>query len=99
MVPKTTFVEIESIVLEVGERAMHIPEDTKHQPFVMRIKGFLLQDARIGDRVEIETVTGRREVGCLKTVKPYFTHSFGNFVDEAMTIRLQILKEAGMSHE
>lgn len=95
MALKNTYVEIEKIVLTKEERADHIPEDTKKKPLVMRVKGFLLNDGQLGDMVLIQTITKRIESGILRVERPYFSHSFGHFVEEVMDMKLQILREAG----
>jgi len=72
-----TWVEIHGIVLAAGARAPQVPEDTRAVPLEMRIKGFLLADARRGDEVEIRTPAGRCLRGTLSTVNPGYDHSFG----------------------
>ncbi|MFA6377785.1 MAG: 2-amino-4-oxopentanoate thiolase subunit OrtA [Acholeplasmataceae bacterium] len=99
MIPKGTYVEIEKVVLFPDERASHIPLDTKKLPLVMRIKGFLSEDSLEGQEVNILTVTKRLEKGKLVAVKPFYSHTFGHFVDEVMEVRLHILKEMEDYHE
>ena len=53
-----TWVEIHSVVLAPEERADHLPEDTRRVPLEMRVKGFLVAAAALGERVEIVTVAG-----------------------------------------
>ena len=56
---KGDWVRIHNIVLEVGERAPNIPEDTQEIPLELWDKGFLTNDeANIGDMVEVETYIG-----------------------------------------
>ena len=40
-----TWVEIEQIVLTPEERAPSLPPETQAVPYVMRVSGFLLEDA------------------------------------------------------
>ncbi|MCU0254852.1 MAG: 2-amino-4-oxopentanoate thiolase subunit OrtA [Acidobacteria bacterium] len=81
-----SWVEIHRIVLPAGERAPQVPEDTKHVPLEMRVKGFLAAPAAIGEEVEIVTRSGRRLRGRLVEVNPAYTHSFGAPLPELVTI-------------
>ena len=83
------WVRIHKIVLEVGERASNIPTDTQNVPLEMWDKGFLLEDAQIGDQVEIETYIGRKINGTLIEVNPYYKHDFGKSVPETLYIGRQ----------
>ncbi|MEW6725041.1 MAG: 2-amino-4-oxopentanoate thiolase subunit OrtA [Bacillota bacterium] len=80
------WVEIKNIVMQPEERATNIPEETRRVPLELRLKGFLLADATIGDEVEIETIIGRRVRGELIQVNPEFQHDFGRPVPELLTI-------------
>jgi hypothetical protein len=86
MIEKGKWVQIRKVVLEASERAKHIPEDTKKQPLIMWVKGFLLENAELGNQVQIETVTGRIEIGTLIEVEPSFKHNYGEFVPEILQI-------------
>jgi hypothetical protein len=90
MIKKGEWVRIHKIILEPSERAPQVPEDTKQVPLEMWDKGFLQEDAEIGDEVTIETVTGRTETGTLTEVNPYYEHDFGKFVPELLTIDKQV---------
>ncbi|MGE5219309.1 MAG: 2-amino-4-oxopentanoate thiolase subunit OrtA [Chloroflexota bacterium] len=93
-----TWVEIHSIVLPAGQRAPQIPEDTKGVPLEMRVKGFLVADARVGDRVEIVTIAGRRLRGVLVGANPAYAHGFGPPIPELLTIGAEVravLRAAG----
>lgn len=90
MIKKGEWVRIHKIILEPSERAPQVPEDTKAVPLEMWDKGYLQADAKIGDEVEIETVTGRKETGTLIEVNPYYTHDFGTFVPELLAIDKQV---------
>jgi hypothetical protein len=72
-----TWVEIHGIVLAPGARAPQVPDDTRAVPLEMRVKGFLLDDARLGDEVEIRTPAGRRLRGTLRELNPAYGHGFG----------------------
>ncbi len=83
-----TWVEIERRVLEPGERAPNLPEDTRQLPYVLRVSGFLLEDAAIGAEARVRTLIGRELRGSLKTVNPSYEHSFGATVPELLEIGL-----------
>lgn len=90
MVKKGEWVRIHKNILEPAERAPQVPDDTKKCPLEMWDKGFLQADAEMGDEVEIETVTGRKETGTLIEVNPYYEHDFGRFVPELLQIDKQV---------
>lgn len=93
------WVRIHKIILNVGERAPNVPEDTKKVPLEMWDKGFLINEsAKIGDNVQIETYIGRKVEGTLLEVAPYWKHNFGKSVPEILYIGRQakeILNEEG----
>ena len=95
---KDTWVEIGAIVLQKGERAPHLPEDTKQVPLEMRVKGFLLHDAEEGGEAEIITLSGRTVRGTLTEINPVYTHLFGRPIPELSSIAGEIraiLRERG----
>lgn len=79
-----TWVQIEQTVLAPEERAPQIPEETKKTPLLLRAKGFLKQDAEMGDEVAIETIIGRTLRGKLLAVNPPYTHGFGRPIPELL---------------
>lgn len=87
---KGDWVKIHNIVLESSERAPQVPEDTSKVPLEMWVKGFLMTDGKIGDRVEIETITGRCVEGKLVELEPTFDHSFGKNIPELLQIGKQV---------
>ncbi|HDQ14241.1 MAG TPA: 2-amino-4-ketopentanoate thiolase [Sediminispirochaeta sp.] len=88
---KGDWVRIQRTVLEPGERAEHIPEDTRKVPLEMWAKGFLLdEEARVGEVVEIETGIGRRMKGIMESINPGYRHSFGETVPELLKIGRQL---------
>lgn len=97
------WVKIHDIVLDIGERATNLPQDTKNVPLEMWVKGFLLNDnAKIGDMVEIQTYIGRKINGCLVEVDPYYNHDYGKSIPEILYIGRQardILEKVGGTHE
>jgi len=86
MVSSGTWVSIRSTILNKGERAAGIPEDTAATPLVMWVKGFLTANCAIGDEAEVRTVTGRIERGILEEVTPTTTVNYGEFVPEVLRI-------------
>ena len=56
----------------------------------MWTKGFLQEDAEIGDEVTVITAANRVEKGTLIEVGPYYTHSYGKFVPEIVEIDKQL---------
>lgn len=95
MAKKGEWARIHAIVLKAEQRTGRIPEDTQRCDLEMWTKGFLLNDAEIGDEVEIETAVGRREKGTLVEVNPYYTHSYGKFVPEIIMIDKQLREIMG----
>jgi hypothetical protein len=85
-----TWVEVHRIVLRPGERAQHIPDDTKSVPLEMRVKGFLAAAADLGTEAEIITPAGRRLRGTLTAVNPPYTHSFGPPIPELSRIGREV---------
>ncbi|MHB9002854.1 MAG: 2-amino-4-oxopentanoate thiolase subunit OrtA [Coriobacteriia bacterium] len=71
------WVEIERVLLEPADRAPGLPANTAATPLGRWVMGFALAEARIGDEVEIETMTGRVELGRLVEISPGYTHTFG----------------------
>ncbi len=96
---KGDWVLIHKVILEAGNRAPSVPEDTKDVPLEMWDKGFLLnQEANIGDRVQIETYIGRKTEGNLIEINTYWKHNFGKSIPELLYIGRQareLLSEEG----
>jgi hypothetical protein len=88
-IAKGTWVEIEQVVLKPEERAPTLPEDTRQTPYMLRVSGFLLDDAEMGQEVKIRTIIMRELQGTLRTVLPSYSHSFGTVVPELLTIGTQ----------
>ena len=96
MIKKGEWVQIHDIVLKPEERSPHLPEDTKKVPLEMWVKGFLNNDADLGDMVEITTITGRKVKGTLVDVNPTFKYGFGEtFVPEVLKIGIDLRKIVG----
>ena len=83
-----TWVQVERVVLEPTERAANLPDDTRAVPYLLRVSGFLLEDAVLGDEARVRTLIGRELSGSLTTVNPSYDHSFGETVQELLDIGL-----------
>lgn len=83
---KGDWVMVYNVVLEPKDRAPQIPEDTKKVPLEMWIKGFLLEDTKVGEMADIETIVGRKVSGKLVEIHPNHTHNYGNHVPEILQI-------------
>jgi hypothetical protein len=79
-------VEVHRVLLEPGQRAPQVPDDTRDVPLEMTVKGFLNHEAGIGDQVEITTPAGRCVSGVLTAVNPAHTHRFGSPIAELADI-------------
>lgn len=88
-VTKGTWVQIEQVLLTPAERAPTLPEDTRQVPYVLRVSGFLLEDAELDTEARVRTLIGRELSGALKTVNPSYTHSFGETVPELLEIAIK----------
>ncbi len=86
LIDKGTWVEIHRVVLPAGERAPQVPRDTQGVPLEMRVKGFLIASAILGDEAEIITPAGRRLRGILAESNPAYTHGFGPPIPELAAI-------------
>jgi hypothetical protein len=86
IVSKGTWVQIERVVLDPAERAPTLPADTRRVPYVLRVSGFLLDDAAFGEEARVRTLIGRELSGSLTTVNPSYGHSFGETVQELLEI-------------
>ena len=93
MITKGKWVQIERTILEPVERAPQVPGDTKKAPLKMWVKGFLEEDANIGDEVKVKTRTGRIETGKLIAEDPAYELNYGNFVPELLKINVQVREE------
>jgi len=80
------WVRIHAIILEAGERAPAVPDETQAVPLEVRVKGWQVApaSAQPGDRVEIRTVLGRRYTGSLEAINPPYGHDFGAAIPELL---------------
>lgn len=86
MVKAGSWVEIERVLLKPEERAPNLPEETRKCPYVLRISGFLMEDAELGAEVRVKSLIGHEHAGMLRLVNPSYAHSFGTTVPELLTI-------------
>lgn len=86
MAKKGDWVTIRSRVLDPEERAPQVPEDTKKVPLELWVKGYLEEDAEIGGKAAVTTVTGRKSMGELVEIDPTYDHSFGDHIPEIRQI-------------
>ena len=86
MIAKGTWVEIERVLLRPEERAPNLPEETRKCSYVLRISGFLQEDAEVGAEVTVKSLIGHEHSGVLKVVNPSYGHSFGTTVPELLAI-------------
>ena len=86
---KGDWVQIKRVVLTPEQRSSHIPESTKNLPLIMWVKGFLQEDAKVGDYVRVKTRSGRMEEGEFFERTPSYRHDFGECVPELIIIAEQ----------
>ncbi len=88
---KGEWVQVHEIVLGPEQRTARLPEDTMEVPVELWIKGFLNQDAKMGQEAEITTLTGRITRGTLVEINPTYDYGFGEqFSPELLKIGLQL---------
>ncbi len=92
MVKKGTWVQLHSVILSPGERAPQVPQDTAQVPLEQWVKGWLMEDADIGQEAKAQTRTGRVVTGTLVKENPAFDHGFGAFVPELQAAQESILR-------
>lgn len=86
MVKKGTWATVRSTILEPGQRAPGIPEETAKTPLLMWAKGYLEADAEVGQQATVRTRTGRLETGVLEEAEPFADVNYGGFVPEILRI-------------
>lgn len=92
MAKKGDWVQLKSTILNPGDRAPQVPEDTAQVPLLQWVKGRLLEDAELGETAKAISRTGRVVEGELVAVNPSYSHSFGACIPELETARNSILK-------
>jgi len=86
MIKSGTWVEIERVLLKPEQRAANLPEDTAKTPYLLRLSGFLQEDAELGQEVRVRSLIGQEHRGTLRLVNPSYSHSFGSTVPELLAI-------------
>ena len=81
-----TLVEIYRVVLPGGKRAPQVPNDTQQVALEMRVKGYLIAPAALGEEAEIVTPVGRKLRGIIADSNPAYSHGFGAPIAELFTI-------------
>ncbi len=80
------WVEIGDTVLEPGQRAPQVPDDTRRVPLQYRVRGFATEPGECGAPISIRTRAGRELRGTLLAVRPAYEHGFGVPADELLGI-------------
>jgi len=84
------FVKIHKVILDKGERASNIPQETQDVPLEMWLNGFLeTEESVIGEKVTIKTFTGRLVEGELVAINPGYDHTFGEPIPELLQVGIQ----------
>lgn len=86
MAAEGVWVEIELTVLTPDERAEGLPADTAVTPLLEWVDGLLTHPAAVGEKATVRSIIGRTHTGVLRRINPSYTHSFGDTVDEILTI-------------
>ena len=85
MIPKGTWVEVERNLFSADRSAPSRPLDPAKVPsYLLRVSGFLLEDAELGQQVRIRTIFGKIHAGKLRIQSPSYGGSFGHTVPELM---------------
>lgn len=91
MAKKGDWVQIRSVLLKAEERTARLPEETKKCDLLQWTKGFLQEEsAKKGDDVHVITAVGRCAKGTLVDEAPHYTHDFGDFIPEIITMEKQL---------
>ena len=83
IVAKGTWVEVERILAPAGERTLREPA---RPPQAVRVSGFLLEDAELGQQVRIRTIVGHEHAGKLRIENPGYGHSFGHTFPQILRV-------------
>jgi 2-amino-4-ketopentanoate thiolase alpha subunit len=86
VLPGGSWVEVQLTVLEAAGRAPSVPPDTARQDFVARVRGFLMDPARVGETADIRTLAGRTVHGTLTALNPRNPANFGDPVPALLEI-------------
>ena len=86
LIPAGSWVEIRQVILRAGERAPNVPDDTARTDFVARIRGFLIEAARLGGSATVLTLSDRAVSGELIAVDPRNPADFGDPVPDLLRL-------------
>ncbi len=92
VVKKGSWVQIESILLNPEERSPNLPEETKKVSLKLWVKGYLQEDADIGEEVVVKTIIGRKVTGKLIAENPKYKHDFGRPIPELFSVGKEFRK-------
>jgi hypothetical protein len=82
-IPKGTWVEVERNLSGAAQRLQPWPFDAgRPSPAVLRVAGFLMEDAELGQSVRVRTVNGRIYVGQVRIQNPGYGYSFAHAAPE-----------------
>jgi hypothetical protein len=87
--PSGTWVELQLTVLAASQRPSNIPSDTRSHDFVARVRGFLLEPARLGEEARIRSLAGREIRGRLDAASPRNPADFGDPVAELLQVGVE----------
>ena len=79
-IAKGTWVEVERLFPKAEEQAGKFA--TAKAPQVLRVSGFLEEDADLGQQVKVRTIMGSIHTGRLRIQNPGYGHSFCNTMPE-----------------
>jgi len=80
------WVEVERVLLDPADRSPNLPPETAEKPLMVWVKGFAQAAAGAGERVTVETMTGRLVTGRLSAVNPGYFHTFGEPIPELAAV-------------
>ena len=86
-IPTGTWVEVERSLFCSDRSAASRPlEPAKVPSYLLRVSGFLLEEAELGQQVRIRTIIGKVHLGKLRIQSPSYGHSFGHTVPELLKV-------------
>ena len=69
LIPKGTWVEVRTVILPPSDRAAAVPAETAAITLGQRVRGFLDQEAHLGDEVTVTSEIGGHNTGVLDGIK------------------------------
>ena len=86
IIPKGTWVEVERALSPAAGGLAARPWISASPPQIVRVSGFLLEDAELGQQVRIRTIIGNVHAGKLRIQSPSYGHSFGHTLPELLKV-------------